>query len=127
MPRIFKHYSDYAGPWPWADFQPVEVACRCCGELYLDRASMDALQRLRNAWGKPIIINSGHRCAAHNAAVGGAPASQHLDIAFDCRCPSLEQKDFCRLALEAGFTGIGRYPGKGFVHLDRGPARVWWG
>jgi uncharacterized protein YcbK (DUF882 family) len=88
---------------------------------------MDALQDLREAWGKPIIITSGHRCAAHNNSVGGAMHSRHMLIAFDCVCPAEDQARFVRMALDAGFTGIGRYPGKGFVHLDTGPTRAWWG
>lgn len=36
------------------------------------------LQRLRDAIGKPIIINSGYRSEAHNRKVGGSPNSQHL-------------------------------------------------
>lgn len=36
------------------------------------------LDPLREAWGKPIIVNSGYRCAALNKAVGGVPTSMHL-------------------------------------------------
>lgn len=125
MAELFKHYFGYTGPWPWKNFTPHEVACQHCGELYLDRAAMDALQALRDAWVRPIIINSGHRCPAHNSAVCGAPASMHLKIAFDCYCPSAEQRDFCRAALEAGFTVARPYPDRGFVHLDLGRARSW--
>lgn len=35
------------------------------------------LQPLRDAWGKPLYINSGYRCAELNASVGGVPSSQH--------------------------------------------------
>lgn len=35
------------------------------------------LQPLRDAWGKPIVIRSGWRCAALNKAVGGSPTSAH--------------------------------------------------
>jgi zinc D-Ala-D-Ala carboxypeptidase len=31
----------------------------------------------------PLVINSGHRCALHNARVGGAPLSLHKRLAFD--------------------------------------------
>ena len=123
MPQVFKHYSDYSGPWPWKGFRPAEVACKHCGELYLDGTAMDALQELRDSLGKPIIINSGHRCQAHNKAVGGTTNSQHLKIAFDCRCPRAEQAAFIAAAKAAGFTGIGRY--QNFIHLDLGPKRSW--
>jgi uncharacterized protein YcbK (DUF882 family) len=79
---------------------------------------MDALQALRDAWGKPIRLTSGHRCAARNAAVGGAKASMHLTLAFDCVCPASGQKDFAAAARQAGFSGIIQYPKRGFVHLD---------
>lgn len=35
------------------------------------------LDPLREAWGAPIIVTSGYRCAKLNKAVGGASASQH--------------------------------------------------
>ena len=38
----------------------------------------NVLQPLRDAWGKPLEVNSGYRCKALNAAVGGVPTSQHL-------------------------------------------------
>ena len=127
MQYIYHHYTHYKGEWPWANFKPQELACKHCGELYLDPESMDCLQSLREAWGKPITITSAHRCVLHNQTVGGSPNSHHLKIAFDCACPAGEQPAFIKAATAAGFTGIGRYPGKGFVHVDTGPKRTWAG
>lgn len=47
----------------------------------------NVLQPLRDIAGVPLHINSGYRCRELNAAVGGAPTSQHVkgeaaDIAF---------------------------------------------
>ena len=47
-----------------------------------ERANLEALienvlDPLREAWGKPIIVNSGFRCERLNKAVGGAAGSQH--------------------------------------------------
>ena len=36
------------------------------------------LDPLREAYGKPIIVSSGYRCAKLNKIVGGASSSQHL-------------------------------------------------
>lgn len=36
------------------------------------------LDPLREAYGKPIIVTSGYRCAKLNKFVGGAPSSQHV-------------------------------------------------
>ena len=38
----------------------------------------NVLDPLREAFGKPITVNSGYRCPALNAAVGGSATSQHL-------------------------------------------------
>ena len=36
------------------------------------------LDPLRQAWGRPIHVNSGYRCPAVNKAVGGSRTSHHL-------------------------------------------------
>ncbi|MBQ7689598.1 MAG: peptidase M15 [Muribaculaceae bacterium] len=36
------------------------------------------LDPLREAWGTPIVINSGYRCLRLNKVVGGVTGSQHL-------------------------------------------------
>ena len=38
----------------------------------------NVLDKLRDGWGRPIIVTSGYRCKELNAAVGGARNSQHL-------------------------------------------------
>src|SRR5260370_39461735 len=68
-------------PWDadrWPDFRPAEIACSCCGEMVTDPTALDALQRLRNAMGAALVVNSGHRCVRHNRSVGGAARSRHL-------------------------------------------------
>ena len=38
----------------------------------------NVLDKARDAWGKPIKVNSGYRCPELNRAVGGVSNSQHL-------------------------------------------------
>lgn len=38
----------------------------------------ELLDPVREAWGKPIRVNSGYRCAKLNKAVGGVANSQHM-------------------------------------------------
>lgn len=38
----------------------------------------NVLDPLREAWGRPIYVNSGFRCSRLNKVVGGASGSQHL-------------------------------------------------
>ena len=65
-------------------FKEKELCCKCCGQLPpLARENMEALVEnvldpLRERYGKPIVVNSGYRCAKHNREVGGATNSQHM-------------------------------------------------
>lgn len=36
------------------------------------------VNQLRDAWGKPLTVNSGYRNPEHNKKIGGAPRSNHL-------------------------------------------------
>lgn len=45
------------------------------------------IQPLRDAWGKPLAINSGYRCPEVNKAVGGQPTSQHCSGSAADVCP----------------------------------------
>ena len=50
--------------------------------------TLQRLDKIREIYGKPIIISSGYRCKQLNDLVGGAPNSQHLsgfavDIQYD--------------------------------------------
>lgn len=45
------------------------------------------IQPLRDAWGKPLAINSGYRCPEVNMAVGGVPTSQHTKGEAADVCP----------------------------------------
>jgi zinc D-Ala-D-Ala carboxypeptidase len=81
------------------------------------------LQSLRNRLGRPIIITSAYRSPAHNARVGGAPRSRHLQgIAFDVRMDNHDPEAFIAQARAVGFHGIGTYPRQNFVHIDARPA-----
>jgi zinc D-Ala-D-Ala carboxypeptidase len=111
----------------WPHFTAREIACRCCGEIHVWPHTLDALERLRTALGEPLIVTSGHRCALHNARVGGAPLSLHKKLAFDIALSDHDPARLYALARRAGFTGFGF--GRSFLHLDtRGrPARWFYG
>ena len=59
-------------------FRPSEFLCPCCGKGRASRRLVLWLDLLRRAWGGPVRVNSGFRCAPHNAGVGGAKRSRHL-------------------------------------------------
>lgn len=120
------------GVFKWSErypnFQPQELACKCCGHLVLHYDAMAALQKLRDLWKSPITVTSGTRCAKHNNRVGGAKSSLHLTgRAFDLHMPASwtgkHTAGFIYYATHAGFRGIGLY--RTWVHFDVGPHRVW--
>jgi hypothetical protein len=100
----------------WPHFTPQELACHCCGEMCLWPEALDAIQGLRRALNAPLVINSGHRCALHNASVGGAPLSLHKQLAFDVALASHDPARVARAARASGFRGFGY--GQSFLHLD---------
>jgi hypothetical protein len=116
-------------------FTEAELACHCCGVCQVDDTLVTALDALRNAAGKPVVIDDACRCPKHNAAAGGVGHSEHLFIpggqntmAADLRIPGLTMEETYELALEIpAFAkgGIGAYDGD-FIHVDtrpNGPAR----
>lgn len=61
------------------------------------------LELVRIALGKPIVINSGYRCPALNARVGGVSTSAHTKgLAVDFCCSYGTPKQICQRLIDAG-------------------------
>ena len=85
------------------------------------------LNRIRKAWGKPIIVNSAYRSPEHNRAVGGVENSFHVQgLAADIRPEHSEDladlQDLCLDLNDHG--GVGLY--NTFVHVDARGVRARW-
>ena len=126
---LVANYRDVdLGAWKWPHFTPAELHCDCVkhckGEYFHDEKFMDALEKMREILGAPIVINSGRRCLKHNKAVGGASQSMHMkSIAVDIKIAPHQRKSLYEAAIAAGFTGLGF--GVNFMHLDVGVRRRW--
>lgn len=65
---------------PIPHFTLEEMRCRCgCNLVILDEDLLDALDKVRDMYGLPVIVNSMVRCKTHNTAVGGVANSYHLN------------------------------------------------
>lgn len=114
-----------SGVWPWPYFTAQEMACRHCGQGYHWPHFMAVLHRARSEVGLPFRVLSAHRCALHNARVGGAPLSQHLKLAVDISLSGHDKRRLYAACYRAGFTGFGYY--STFLHVDLGRRRHWFG
>lgn len=100
------------------------LQCPCCKKDGVIPKLIEKLLELEAKYGAPLWINSGYRCAAHNAKVGGAPRSMHLlGKAVDLATKKADQERLIALAISLGWGGVGR--GKTFTHLDLGARRQW--
>lgn len=111
-----------------ANFKVKEFACSDGTDpIFLAPKLVEVLQKIRDHFGKAVVINSGFRTAARNKAVGGAAYSQHLygtaaDIAVNGIAPGLVA-DYAETLL-ADTGGIGRY--SSFTHVDVREEKARW-
>ncbi len=114
---------------PWPSFAYSELRCKCghCNSTgrEMDPAFMARLQRLRDAYGKPMQLTSAYRCPRHPVEAGKTAPGEHFDgRAVDVRCRGAEALTLLRLALPLGFNRVGIHQ-KGsarFLHLGLAPA-----
>ena len=109
-------------------FTRKEFACKCgCGQDTVDYELVTVLDRMREYFGVPIIINSGNRCKKYNKKVGGKKNSQHLvskaaDVVVSGVDPEIV-RDYLELRYPDRY-GIGRYAT--FTHIDVRKGRARW-
>ena len=99
-------------------FKTDEFKCSCCGVVIVSSWLIHLLNKVREAYGKPMVVNSGYRCKKHNKKVGGKKNSAHLrGTAADIKCTnSAIRYSIIKYAFEVGFKRIGIYDK--FIHLD---------
>ena len=107
----------------YPNFSKEELACSETGECKMSAAFMTKLQKLRDAYGKPLTITSGYRSPKHSIEASkptGKLSTHARGCAADIACNGQQAYEIMKLAFQLGFTGIG-VSQKGsarFVHLD---------
>ena len=102
------------------NFTVKEFACSDGTDtVFISLALVNLLQKIRNHFGKAVIINSAYRTEAHNKSIGGATYSQHkYGLAADIHIDGVTPKEIAAYVetLMPSSGGIGIY--KSFVHVD---------
>ncbi|MCM1229832.1 MAG: D-Ala-D-Ala carboxypeptidase family metallohydrolase [Ruminococcus flavefaciens] len=117
-------------------FNVQEFRCKCGGnhDIKLDTELAEKLEKLRDVLHcSKIIINSGHRCSAHDKAVGGSGSGQHVNgCAVDIVCYSSDSKISSKTvsctAQDLGFGGIANIDSSyTATHVDTRTSNLWKG
>lgn len=108
-----------------ANFNRSEFACKCgCGANNVSMVLVDKLQKLRDAVGRAIVINSACRCHDHNARVGGVMDSAHLSSELEaCEAADIKIKNGHEAFSLVGFIYFYKlfkrvFIEQGCVHVD---------
>lgn len=109
-----------------ANFKVSEFRCKDGSDKILIDVDFvkNVLQVIRDHFGVPVNINSGYRTESHNAQVGGAKASYHMQgRAFDIVVEGHTPLEVAQYAQTLNINGIIQY--NTFVHVDSRPNRYW--
>ena len=102
------------------NFTVKEFACSDGTDtVFISLTLVNLLQKIRDHFGKAVIINSAYRTEAHNKSIGGATYSQHkYGLAADIHINGVTPKEIAAYVetLMPSSGGIGIY--KSFVHVD---------
>lgn len=109
--------------WPYRWFLPLEAACKGTGLVPLYSRhfhyTMERLDLLRELDGSPMFLRSMYRTPVHNRNEGGSKGSYHMQgMAADIVLGHRSHDQVAAMAMDLGFNGIGRYPKRGFIHID---------
>jgi hypothetical protein len=115
-------YSFSPTAWRWPHFTAAELACKGDGKLMIVPAFLDRLERLRVAFGQPLLITSGYRSPEYNLKVAhtGDSGPHTTGRAVDISIRGADALKLLQLAGTLGFTGFGiaQSGADRFLHLD---------
>ncbi len=109
------------------------LACPCCGDKGMALVFLRKLDKIREEYGKPMIVSSGYRCAKYNASMSstGFCGPHTTGRAVDICVSRGDALSLVKIALDNGITGLGVNQkgsyNKRIIHLDdlSGNVRPW--
>lgn len=106
--RSYKYFTEL-------EFHKLTPSCSLDN---MSDAFMKRLDRAREIYGKPIVLNCAYRSVSWDKLHGRSGNGYHtLGRAVDIRCVSSSDRfELVNALLQAGFTGLGMYPT--FIHCD---------
>jgi len=111
-----------------ANFKVKEFACLDGSDtIFISDELVSLLQKVRNHFGRAVIINSAYRTETHNKKVGGSTNSQHkYGMAADIRINGVSPKTIATYInnLMPNSGGIGVY--SSFCHIDVRSKKTRW-
>ena len=111
-----------------ANFRAREFDCQgtgCCSETPIDEKLVRYLQKIRDHFGKPVVLTA-YRCPIHNAKVANAATRSYHTFgqAADFHIDGVKPAQIAKYAESIGILGIGLYDT--FVHIDTRTAKSFW-
>lgn len=99
-------------------FTKKEFDCKCgCNHGPINLVLVEKLEICRKEFGKPMRINSGIRCLAHNRNIGSRDTSSHIKcLAADVSCTNMEDRHRLLSIFLKYFRRVGIH--KEFIHVD---------
>lgn len=112
------------------NFKVKEFACKDGSDvIFVAPGLVDILQKIRDHFAKPVIIDSAYRTPEYNNKVGGAEFSQHTyGTAADIHIKgvTVAQVKIYAESLLPSTGGIGLYTKQGFLHVDVREVKARW-
>ena len=111
------------------NFTVKEFACKDGSDsVLIDAALVEVLQKIRDHFGKPVVINSAYRTPEHNRKVGGSSGSYHVKgMAADIQISGVSAVEIAYFAQTiTNGVGVYYYGNTNFVHVDTRQNRTFW-
>ena len=117
------------------NFNSYEFRCGlgspcACSTILIDDKLVEYLQKIRDHFGRSIIITSAYRCPSYNKSIGSGTGSYHSKgMAADIVVSGVVPREVAKYAESIGILGVGLYETQAdghFTHIDTRTTKAFW-